>query len=84
MQSKLALRLDRRLVEQAKVYARQRNRSLSQVVADDFALLAATASWDPAAAKESLPPITQSLYGLLQDAEMDKQDYRDHLAAEHL
>ncbi|RIK41326.1 MAG: antitoxin [Chloroflexi bacterium] len=79
MQTKLTLRLDKRLIDQAKHYARQRNRSLSQIVEDFFALLPATFDSSPPVAKETLPPITQSLYGLLQGTTIDEQDYRDHL-----
>jgi hypothetical protein len=84
MQTKLTLRLDKRLIEQAKHYARQRNRSLSQVVEDYFSLLAKTVDSNPPVAKESLPPITQSLCGLLQGATIDEQDYRDHLEEKYL
>jgi hypothetical protein len=83
MQSKLTLRLDKRLIDQAKHYARQQNRSLSQVVEDYFSILAATVDSSPPVAKETLPPITQSLYGLLQGATVDEQDYRDHLEEKH-
>lgn len=79
MQAKLTLQLDKRLIEQAKHYAHQRNRSLSQVVEDYFLLLANTVAPKPPVTKESLPPITQSLHGLLQGATIDEQAYRDHL-----
>jgi predicted HicB family RNase H-like nuclease len=39
MQTKLTLRLDDRLIEQAKAYAQEKGRSLSQVVADYFRIL---------------------------------------------
>ena len=84
MQTKLTLRLDKRLIDQAKHYARQRNQSLSQVVEDYFSLLTKTVDLNLPVAKESLPPITQSLYGLLQGATIDEQDYRDHLEEKYL
>jgi hypothetical protein len=69
--TKLTLRLDSDLVGQAKDYAQRQDRSLSQIVGDYFARLAA----EPEAIKRSaskrgqrtveLSPITLSLLGAL-------------------
>ena len=74
MQTKLTLRLDDHLIEQAKAYARQKGTSLSKVVADYFRILNA----DPIPAKKT-PPITASLRGLVSDANVDEKDYRKYL-----
>jgi hypothetical protein len=69
--SKLTLRLDSTLIEQAKEYAHQQDRSLSQIVADYFARLAV----EPETTKRrgsrasqraaNLSPVTRSLLGAL-------------------
>lgn len=74
MQTKLTLRLDDRLIEQAKAYAREKGRSLSQVVADYFHLLNTKTIHD-----KKTPPITASLRGLLKDAGIDEKEYRKYL-----
>ncbi len=74
MQTKLTLRLDDRLIEQAKAYAQEKGRSLSQVVSDYFRILNA----DTIHAKRT-PPITASLRGMLKDANVDEKDYRKYL-----
>lgn len=79
MQTKLTLRLEEELIEQAKAYAGKAGKSLSQVVADYFRLLAA------ADEKPSGPsaPLTQSLRGLLKDTGVDENDYRRYQEEKH-
>jgi Family of unknown function (DUF6364) len=80
MQTKLTLRLEDRLIEQAKSYAAHAGKSVSQIVADYFRLLTSEKG-RPA----SLPsPITQSLRGLLKDSKLGEQDYRNYLEKKHL
>ncbi|MCX5810066.1 MAG: DUF6364 family protein [Proteobacteria bacterium] len=74
MQTKLTLRLDEDLIGQAKIYAQQKGRSLSQVVADYFRIL----NTDTIHTKRT-PPITASLRGLLKDANIDEKGYREYL-----
>lgn len=64
MQTKLTLRLDHDLIEQAKIFAHQQNKSLSQLVEEYFLLLTKT-SEETDVEGEGLPPITQSLSGIL-------------------
>jgi hypothetical protein len=73
MQTKLTLRLEEELIEQAKSYARLSGKSLSQMVADYFVQLHAPAQAD------DLPPVTSSLKGALKSAVVDERDYRAHL-----
>lgn len=79
MQTKLTLRLEEELIEQAKAYAVKTGKSLSQVVADYFRLLT-TAEKKPAGPSA---PITQSLRGLIRDAGVDEGDYRRYLEEKH-
>lgn len=80
MQTKLTLRLEDQLIEQAKSYAAQAGKSVSQVVADYFKLLTSekTRLTSPSA------PITQSLRGLLRESNLDEKDYRKYLEEKHL
>lgn len=77
MQTKLTLRLEESLIEQAKLYAKQHGLSLSQMVADYFSLL------KPTTENFIAPPITRSLTGLLENSGLDENSYREHLAEKH-
>lgn len=82
MQTKLTLRLDSALIEEAKQYAQERGFSLSQLVAEYFAVLT-TVSEDEAGFKDRLPPITRSLVGILKESDYNAEDYKRHLAEKH-
>lgn len=78
MQTKLTLRLDSALIEQAKQYAQEHEISLSQLVREYFTVLT-NQSEDRAAFEDSLPPITRSLVGLLKESSYDAEEYRRYL-----
>jgi predicted HicB family RNase H-like nuclease len=80
MQTKLTLRLEDRLIEQAKSYAAHSGKSLSQVVADYFKLLTAAKR----KSVSPLTPVTQSLRGLLRESKIDEKDYKKFLEEKHL
>jgi hypothetical protein len=80
MQTKLTLRLEDILIQQAKAYARRRGKSLSRLVADYFVLL----STDMEPAESPLAPMTRSLRGTLRGTGVDAQDYRKHLEEKYL
>jgi hypothetical protein len=75
MQSKLTLRLDDKLIHEAKTYAAETEVSLSQLVADYFRLLMVGRT-PPG---KSGSPVTRSLRGALKGAQADRQTYRNHL-----
>ena len=75
MHTKLTLRLDEKLIERAKSYSKESGKSVSQVVADYFALLENPAT----PGREALAPLTRSLHGSLRGAAVDEDDYRRHL-----
>lgn len=79
MQTKLTLRLDDRLIRRAKSYARRSGKSLSELVADLFGRLQATATEVP----EASSPAVRALAGALAGHEIDPEDYRRHLAEKH-
>ena len=80
MQTKLTLRLEDQLIEQAKYYAAKAGKSVSQVVADYFKMLTTEKT------KPTSPttPITKSLRGLLRDSKLDEKDYKKYLEGKHL
>jgi hypothetical protein len=80
MQTKLTLRLEATLIQQAKAYARRQGKSLSQLVADYFLLL----STDIEPTESPLAPMTRSLRGTLRGSGIDAQDYCKHLEEKYL
>lgn len=80
MQTKLTLRLEDQLIEQAKSYAAQAGKSVSQIVAEYFKLITTQNI------KTNIPstPITQSLRGLLRESKLDEKDYKKYLEGKHL
>jgi hypothetical protein len=79
MHAKLTLRLEQDLIQLAKSYAARTGKSLSQIVADYFALLTAK----PAEEEASTTPLVGSLRGALRGADVDEADYRRHLEEKH-
>ena len=79
MQTKPTLRLENQLIEQAKVYAARTGKSVSQIVSDYFKLLTS----EPIKSFSPSTPITQSLRGLLREAELDEKDYKKYLEEKH-
>jgi hypothetical protein len=82
MQTKLTLRMNSALIEQAKQYAQEHDVSLSQLVAEYFAVLTAQDN-DKAAFEATLPPITRSLVGILKESVYDPEAYKDYLAEKY-
>ena len=80
MQTKLTLRLDSELIAHAKQYSEKTDKSLSQLVADYFALLDKL----PEVVAQDLPPITRSLQGALDDANISEKEYKKYLEDKHL
>lgn len=76
MPTKLTLRLEGALIEQAKTYATAEGRSLSQLVGAYFASLASTPT-APSQAKGA--PLTRQLRGSIKGEALSEQDYRDYL-----
>jgi len=80
MQTKLTLRLEDQLIEQAKSYAAHAGKSVSQIVADYFKLLTS----EKIKSVSPSTPVTQSLRGLLREAKLDERDYKKYLEEKHL
>ena len=78
---RLTLRMDTELVDSAKEYASIHGKSLSQLVADYFSELTRPPTGDG-----ELPPLTQSLKGVLTHSrnKLDEDDYKKHLEDKYL
>jgi hypothetical protein len=82
MQTKLTLRMDETAIAQAKATAQLQGKSVSQLVADYFVVLAEQH-------QPQLPTaeVTKSLRGLLKQENLavaDEEDYKQHLLQKHL
>ena len=80
MQTTLTLQLDEQLVQYAEKYAKRQGKSVSQLVAEYFVLL----KTPDENSQEQLPPITQSLRGVLRGSNVDEQDYQQFLKEKYL
>ena len=79
MQTKLTLRLDEELIVRAKEHAKKTGRSVSQMVADYFALLES----GPGLPEPPMPPMVSDLRGILSGSDADESDYRRYLEEKH-
>jgi len=73
MNTKLTLRLDDKLIASAKPHSAESGKSVSQLVADFFALI------DAQDRDVDITPRVRSLRGVLAGSGVDESDYRRHL-----
>lgn len=80
MQTRLTLQMDDKLIAHAKAHAKKRGKSVSQLVADYFRILDGLekVKKKPLSKKE-YGPITESMIGLLEGAQVDEKDYYRYL-----
>ena len=81
MQTKLTLRLESDLIEEAKNYAAKSGKSLSKMVAEYFYFLT---SKNKIVNTEQLPPVTSQLKGVIRGQSVKKDDYFKHLEKKYL
>jgi len=76
MDNKLTLKLDNQVIEQAKIYARKKNTSLSKLIESYLQFLTSSES-----NKEEVTPLVKSLSGVIKVApnENPKDSYKKHL-----
>lgn len=79
MNTKLTLRLDAELINRAKRYSDRSGKSVSQLVADYFALI----ETDEPIPGTELTPRVRSMIGSLKGASTTEEDYRRHLEEKH-
>lgn len=80
MPTKLTLRLDEELIQNAKKYAKKSGKSVSLIVANLFEFIRN----EQTESENDKYPATNSLRGVLKDRAVSEQDYRDHLEKKHL
>ena len=73
MNTKLTLRLDDKLIASAKRHSAESGRSISQLVADFFALI------DTQNGDVEVTPRVRALRGVLAGSDLDESDYHRHL-----
>lgn len=83
MHTKLTLRLETDLIEQAKQYAARKGKSVSQMVAEYFCMVGQGKA-SAKGAEEPMPPITAKLRGILAGHGIDSSDYKNHLEQRYL
>jgi hypothetical protein len=75
MQTNLTLQIEEELIQQTEIYAKNQNKSLSQLVSDYF---------QQVTKQSSIPPRTKSLIGILQNSNLDEANYKQHLQDKYL
>lgn len=80
MTIKLTLRVNPLLIQQAKTYAKEKGRSVSQIVADYFTALSPSTK----KSSQSSLPITRTLRGVLKKSSISKQAYYDYIEEKFL
>lgn len=73
MNTKLTLRVDEGLVKHAKTQAALRGKSVSQMFGEFVASL------ESGKRSHSLPPVTESLLGIMKGYRISEKDYKKHL-----
>lgn len=74
MNTKLTLRMDDLLVQQAKTQAARRGKSVSQMFGEFVTSLGITAT-----PTRDLPPVTDALLGVMKNRRTSEKDYKQHL-----
>ena len=79
MNTKLTLRMDEKIVRKAKIEAKRRGKSVSQMVAEYIESIGLQQN-----SEKDLPPTTASLVGILKGKKISEEDYKDHLREKYL
>ncbi|MBL7075197.1 antitoxin [candidate division KSB1 bacterium] len=80
MKRKLTLRLEESLIQRATSYSEKNGKSVSQIIANYFALIGEETS----EAVSELTPVVRSLKGALRGGQVDEDEYRRHLEEKYL
>jgi len=81
MNTKLTLRLNNELIDNAKIYAKHEGKSLSQIVTDFFAAISSNKIQSQ---NIKLKPKTSKLYSSLKGSLASKEDYKKHIVKKYL
>lgn len=74
METKLTLKMDRRVIEAIKKYAKQTNRSVSKLAEDYFKRITSDYKKEPL-----ITPLVQELSGVLSEKDLENLDYTTYL-----
>ena len=80
MNTKLTLRMEEKLIDKAKSYAKRSGKSVSQLVADFFSVLETTHKGKT----DELSPKVRSLKGVLKGSSVTGKGYKKHLEEKYL
>ncbi len=80
MQTKLILRIDKKLIEWAKRYAKRSSKSVSRLAVDFFSSLGTV----PEDEFFSISPKVRDLRGSLKGTSIDDDDYRKHIEERYI
>lgn len=81
MSIRLTLSINQEIVNNAKVYAKKKGKSLSQLVEDYFSHLSVKKMTKD---KKRKFPLTTSLSGLLKNSNLSKDDNKEYLEKKYL
>jgi len=81
MATKLTLRLDEKLIESAKAYARRQGKSVSQLVAEFFERLGRQD--DEPRNDDELTPKVRRLLGIIRESRDDENEYKRYIEDKH-
>jgi len=81
METKLTLRLKKKVIDQAKKYANDHETSLSKLIENYLSAIT-----DESRSIEKISPLVQSLSGVIQlsESEDPKRSYQEHLKEKYL
>ena len=80
MTAKLTLNLNKNITENAKIYARRNNVSLSKLIENYLNSLT-----KPSATKKKISPLVESLTGIIPNVDIEeRQEYRDYITKKYL
>lgn len=74
MNTKLTLNLDKKVIEEAKVYAKSNSVSLSKLVENYLRSVSQQSK-----KKSSVSPLVESLTGIIPNDYNERDDYRDYI-----
>lgn len=83
-ETKLTLRINRKLIAFAKFYSTAHEKSISKMVSEYFILLAEQTPVQHQAIVKAETPITKSLIGVLRKQKISEKDYKKYLMDKYL
>jgi hypothetical protein len=81
MQARLTLKIEDKLIKNAREYAKSQHKSLSQIVAEFFSIVSSKSEHKKDMA---IGPVTSKLAGSLKGARLTEDDYKDYLLRKYL